>query len=369
MVNRFLREPVPQRRRQRRRHLFAVCFAAAVGSPAGVVLDELQLRATTRRSGSPNTDADGDGVTDHVYGTLERDVVDVTVRTTYAFTRDLTVQAYLQPFVAVGDYNNIRRLALPRTFQFDPVTIAFNPDFNTKSLRGNVVMRWEYKPGSTLFFVWYPVAVRLRRARAIQSAARPRLGVRRRRHAHLHGESELLAQPVAVAAGLHRQCWCMKLPKPRNLIIGIVIGLIVVGMGLVIAQDQETLRVKTSLAATDPRFPAYLAKLSGHPLTSGRQLHRSHERRRGVSGDAGGDSTGARHRVSFEGYIYNSTERCRRASSPRRSSPRRSAASTCAWSSIRFGAKVADADVDRLEQAGCRIGWYNKVRQPRASRK
>ena len=42
----------------------------------------------------------------------------------------------------------------------------------------------------------------------------------------------------------------MKLPKPRNLIIGIVIALIVIGMGLVIAQDQETLRVRTSLAAT-----------------------------------------------------------------------------------------------------------------------
>jgi hypothetical protein len=102
-----------------------------------------------------NSDTDGDGTVDHVYGTLDRDVVDVTVRTTYAFTRDLTVQTYLQPFVAVGDYNNIRRLAMPKSFQFDPVTIATNPDFNTKSLRGNVVMRWEYKPGSTLFFVWY----------------------------------------------------------------------------------------------------------------------------------------------------------------------------------------------------------------------
>jgi hypothetical protein len=29
-----------------------------------------------------------------------------------------------------------------------------NPDFNFKSLRGNAVWRWEYSPGSTLFFVW-----------------------------------------------------------------------------------------------------------------------------------------------------------------------------------------------------------------------
>jgi hypothetical protein len=29
-----------------------------------------------------------------------------------------------------------------------------NPDFNVRSLRGNAVLRWEYRPGSTLFFVW-----------------------------------------------------------------------------------------------------------------------------------------------------------------------------------------------------------------------
>jgi len=61
---------------------------------------------------------------------------------------------YLQPFVAVGDYGNIRRLARPYSFEFEPVTIAYDPDFNTKSLRGNVVLRWEYLRGSTLFVVW-----------------------------------------------------------------------------------------------------------------------------------------------------------------------------------------------------------------------
>jgi hypothetical protein len=101
-----------------------------------------------------NQDPDGDGILDHVYGTLDRDVVDMTFRTTYAFHRDLTVQAYLQPFVAVGDYTDIRRLARPYSYEFEPVTIATNPDFNTKSLRGNIVMRWEYMRGSTLFVVW-----------------------------------------------------------------------------------------------------------------------------------------------------------------------------------------------------------------------
>jgi hypothetical protein len=101
-----------------------------------------------------NRDADGDGVTDYVYGTLSSDVVDLTVRATYAFNRDLTLQAYLQPFVAVGNYYDIRKLARPRSYDFTPVTIDYDPDFNSKSLNSNVVLRWEYVKGSTLFVVW-----------------------------------------------------------------------------------------------------------------------------------------------------------------------------------------------------------------------
>ncbi len=101
-----------------------------------------------------NSDTDGDGSDDHVYGTLSRNVVDVTLRGTYSVHRDLTIQAYMQPFVAVGDYTDIRRLARPRSFAFEPVTIDSDPDFNRKSVRGNVVLRWEYVRGSTLFFVW-----------------------------------------------------------------------------------------------------------------------------------------------------------------------------------------------------------------------
>ncbi len=101
-----------------------------------------------------NEDADGDGQTDHVYGTLHRDVLDVTLRTTYAIHRDLTLQLFLQPFVAVGDYSNIRKLARPRSFEFQPVDLSSDPDFNRKSLRGTVVLRWEYVRGSALFVAW-----------------------------------------------------------------------------------------------------------------------------------------------------------------------------------------------------------------------
>ena len=32
---------------------------------------------------------------------------------------------------------------------------SFNDrDFNVRSLIGNIVLRWEYRPGSTVFLVW-----------------------------------------------------------------------------------------------------------------------------------------------------------------------------------------------------------------------
>ncbi|MBI2402686.1 MAG: hypothetical protein HYV20_08110 [Gemmatimonadetes bacterium] len=89
-----------------------------------------------------------------MYGTLDRHVVDLTLRASYAPHRDLSLQLFLQPFVAVGDYTDIRRLARPRSFDFEPASIPFNPDFNSKSLRGNLVLRWEYLRGSTVFLVW-----------------------------------------------------------------------------------------------------------------------------------------------------------------------------------------------------------------------
>lgn len=149
--------------------LSASRFRDAAGGSEGNIEPSAQLQISGRLQASlsgsfqwgreaaqwiANTDATGDGVTDYVYGRLERHVVSLTGRATYAFSRDMTLEAYLQPFVAVGDYTDIRRLARPRTFEFEPVTLSTNPDFNTKSLRSNIVFRWEYKRGSTLFVVW-----------------------------------------------------------------------------------------------------------------------------------------------------------------------------------------------------------------------
>jgi len=152
----------------------------------------------------------------------------------------------------------------------------------------------------------------------------------------------------------------MKLPKPRNLIIGIVIGFIVVGVGLVIAQDQQTLRVRTSLAATDAEFPAYLAKLSGHPLTSGDSYTVL------TNGDAAFPAMltaigAAKHRVAFEGYVFSSnSDIARKFSDAFEAAARRGVDVRLVFDSI--GAKVAKEDIARLERAGCHLGWFHPVR-------
>jgi hypothetical protein len=103
-----------------------------------------------------NQDVTGDGATDYVYSTLESDVVNITLRGSAAVNRDLTLEAFLQPFVAVGDYTDFKRLAAPNTHDFTPIdgSRIEDPDFNSKSLRGTFVLRWEYIRGSTIFLAW-----------------------------------------------------------------------------------------------------------------------------------------------------------------------------------------------------------------------
>jgi len=103
-----------------------------------------------------NVDDNGDGINDHyVFGKLKSCVFDVNTRLNVSFTTNISLQLYLQPFVAVGSYSNFKELARPSSYEFIPYTkLDYNPDFISRSLRGNVVFRWEYRPGSALFLVW-----------------------------------------------------------------------------------------------------------------------------------------------------------------------------------------------------------------------
>ena len=56
--------------------------------------------------------------------------------------------------IAVGDYTDFKELVEPKSYQFKQYPLNENRDFHWRSLRGNAVLRWEFRPGSTLFLVW-----------------------------------------------------------------------------------------------------------------------------------------------------------------------------------------------------------------------
>ncbi|MDP6143504.1 MAG: DUF5916 domain-containing protein [Candidatus Marinimicrobia bacterium] len=117
-----------------------------------------------------------------VYGKLTSQTISLGIRMNYSFTPDMSLQLFTQPFIAIGKYDSYRLLMENKTYQFaenflfyndtlntentwylidDPSNSYFgipynehNYDFNKKSLNWQSVFRWEYRPGSVLFFVW-----------------------------------------------------------------------------------------------------------------------------------------------------------------------------------------------------------------------
>ena len=90
----------------------------------------------------------------YVYGELENRTLDFTTRANISFTPTMSLQFYVQPFITIGDYKNFKELIEPKSYQFKPYALNENRDFHRRSLRGNTVLRWEFRPGSTLFVVW-----------------------------------------------------------------------------------------------------------------------------------------------------------------------------------------------------------------------
>lgn len=90
----------------------------------------------------------------YIYGELESSTLEFTTRANISFTPTLSLQFYVQPFITIGDFTNFKELVEPMSYQFKPYPLNENRDFHRRSLRGNTVLRWEFRPGSTLFFVW-----------------------------------------------------------------------------------------------------------------------------------------------------------------------------------------------------------------------
>ncbi len=105
---------------------------------------------------NPITDSIG---THYRFAHLEQKEVSLSFRVDYTVTPTLTVQAYAQPFVSKGHWSEVRELSSdPRAPKYDdrfqPYTGAAPSDFNQKFFNANLVVRWEYRPGSTLYLVW-----------------------------------------------------------------------------------------------------------------------------------------------------------------------------------------------------------------------
>lgn len=118
----------------------------------------------------------------YVFGEIDQTEVSMTTRLNVTFSPKLTLQLYVEPFIASGSYSRFKEFARPRTFDFfeygvDRGTIAYdesereyevdpdgagpakpfrfdNEDFNEKSLIAKAVLRWEWRLGSTLYVVW-----------------------------------------------------------------------------------------------------------------------------------------------------------------------------------------------------------------------
>jgi hypothetical protein len=124
----------------------------------------------------------------YVFGDLVQRELSLTTRLAVTFTPRLTLETFVQPLIAAGSYSRFKEFSAPRSLDYhvfgedggstitrsgsdlEPsyavdsdgdgsTDFTFAPripssNFNISSLRGNAVLRWEYRPGSTMFFVW-----------------------------------------------------------------------------------------------------------------------------------------------------------------------------------------------------------------------
>jgi hypothetical protein len=147
---------------------------------------EIGPRYTRERSEAQFVGSTADATATHTFGRrylfsgLDQTTVFLNTRMNFTFKPDMTLEFYAQPFVASADFDGMRELRAPGTFSFlrygrDGGTVTdegsqllIDPDgtgparsfrvaegdFNRRSLRGNALLRWEWRAGSTLYLVW-----------------------------------------------------------------------------------------------------------------------------------------------------------------------------------------------------------------------
>jgi hypothetical protein len=129
---------------------------------------------TTMDGGRPDTYD-----TRYIFATADQTVISGEFRLGYTFSPEFTLEVFANPFTASGKFSRHGELPVPgdrdlRVYGTDGTTITrlddqtwrvadavtgseFDlaaTDFNRFSFRSNVVLRWEWTRGSTLFLVW-----------------------------------------------------------------------------------------------------------------------------------------------------------------------------------------------------------------------
>ncbi len=149
-------------------------------------INSLSLSLSTEYESNPNktqyvTQQDYVGTTRYIMGEIDQETLSATLRVNYNFNPDLTLQYYGQPFIARGIYTNFNyvnnasaenlyeRVTLYNNNQINFEEGVYNidenldgktdyffddPNFAYVQFRSNLVLRWEYIPGSEIFFVW-----------------------------------------------------------------------------------------------------------------------------------------------------------------------------------------------------------------------
>jgi cardiolipin synthase len=146
----------------------------------------------------------------------------------------------------------------------------------------------------------------------------------------------------------------------RRAAIALLVGALIVSVGLLLAQDQTTLQVKSEIAAEDPRDPSYVAALVGAALTRGNRYEVL------TNGDQIFPAMlkaidKAQRRVSFETYVYDTGELANRFTD----ALERAAARGVSVIAVVDGVGAASMDrehVRRLERAGARVLTFNPTR-------
>jgi hypothetical protein len=119
----------------------------------------------------------GNTSTEYVVGHIDQHTTSFTFRTELYLTPELSIQYYGSPYYSVGKYSNFKRVNQPHerdinarletinasydaemnSYSYDRNGETFqfhNPDFSFMQFRSNLVFRWEYKLGSTVYVVW-----------------------------------------------------------------------------------------------------------------------------------------------------------------------------------------------------------------------